>query len=1477
MKNFNIIFLYGCIFLSLILSASTLNAQPVIDSVSPPLGPARTIITIYGSGFSPIPSENSVTIGANIPIIKQATPTELKVVLPRVIDPPTGGTFPVTVVVGGVAASSPSPFTVLPNLIYDAPQINHATMLDLVMGDFDGDSLDEVMSHGYINPNGILKTEKKKGKIIENNDPTGGELQPLPRNSGSRMLSIPDFELDTTYTGMLSADSDGDSIIDYIGFTALQSDSTRKPRRLAAIRSIPSPSRGEKLVPFCTVPLRSEDTVLTAAALAELTNDDTIEVVCAYEASGGSLNLWDITKITTDNKGRKICVREWYKCCSSHRINAFAFADLNGDGDRDIIIATDNGVLIYQNDYPTFDFIQTQTVDDMHPYSDVAVGDINADGHLDIVGLRSDSGIVNVFFGDTSSPGRVLPAQYAGSGMATGTKQHKSLFLSDFDGDGDLDIIGAGADYIPIVRALLFEGGVVSTAVNILMCDDCGSGNDKPFAVGNFNSDADNYCDFTFLGTSSTTISPPLVSDVSPDISPVGSLLTVEGENLNDLSSVKLGDIDAPHISESSTELSIKVPPEARLAGTLNVFDRITIMNNDSMFCDVLKNVSVSPVLVDMPPEVEQHQSQFVLGCDADFDGKGEVFSFGKIRWPRHLTEYKPKGHVTLLKRTPFPGGSDTLSSTTDRRFFDISSVDIEGFALGDVNGDNLLDVCVGVTWKNTGESTFEFLLGDSVRHGMFRFASPLTLPFSIRNAVVAPTMGDFDGDGTADICFIKKSTNEDTIVVITNPVARTEHAIKTKNAAGGFRTIQVSGNEIFCVGESTLVVYRYESSGGGTINLESTTPIRRTTAPRSLVCKDMDGDGLTDAVIGDDELDSTVVTVVARGGIPNRISMNISVPKQTQGATFGERVFVLDNDGDRRIDIVVCGTDNIVDGSQTTNQMVLSHNNLNFTRQKIGCTVLYNRTNPSDTSLSFELSSFAIEDSHADTNRVAVCDIDGDGFEDLVVMGTSPSVIRPPFLTDVSRERMVGGGPITVEGSGLETTTSVNFCDVACTPASSFLVQSDSQLTVVLPPDTGRKYLTITNPYGSAGWANPTTILAAPDMFVSVPPESLTIANEKGGFVKPVKRGKGLYPNWTNLLEETVVQGGFQPGSTESDSAGGLRVGISYIYKASPGKWKPIKDSALVHSWLAVRGWDIRKNAGKNWSGIQKTLRNKTFTHTGEARGLDSTGNPGDPKRKRFKGELKILDPKKTSNKLFAELVALKFNIAASQLGKTPVGFGELIYDNDTSEFDEMSIVELSRKADSAMTFYRDYDTSYYDNLYQTLYQINRAFVGPLDTASFEVGRSLVLNGTVDILTIPFLKIPAGSFSPRILLPTTTLTESIEDDEGEGIEEVETLPTVARLYQNYPNPFNPVTTITFGLKENSIVSLKIYNILGQVVTELIDNEEMIAGNYTVEFDAENLSSGVYYYKLVVNEIQNSDGKILPSAYSEIKKMLLLK
>ena len=85
-------------------------------------------------------------------------------------------------------------------------------------------------------------------------------------------------------------------------------------------------------------------------------------------------------------------------------------------------------------------------------------------------------------------------------------------------------------------------------------------------------------------------------------------------------------------------------------------------------------------------------------------------------------------------------------------------------------------------------------------------------------------------------------------------------------------------------------------------------------------------------------------------------------------------------------------------------------------------------------------------------------------------------------------------------------------------------------------------------------------------------------------------------------------------------------------------------------------------------------------------------------------------------------------------------------------------------------------------------------------------------------------------------------------------------------LEQNYPNPFNP-TTIDFTLPAEGMASLKVYNILGQEVATLLNHEQMDEGDQTVDFDASALSSGVYYYRLFLN-----DGE-----FTAVKKMMLLK
>ena len=93
--------------------------------------------------------------------------------------------------------------------------------------------------------------------------------------------------------------------------------------------------------------------------------------------------------------------------------------------------------------------------------------------------------------------------------------------------------------------------------------------------------------------------------------------------------------------------------------------------------------------------------------------------------------------------------------------------------------------------------------------------------------------------------------------------------------------------------------------------------------------------------------------------------------------------------------------------------------------------------------------------------------------------------------------------------------------------------------------------------------------------------------------------------------------------------------------------------------------------------------------------------------------------------------------------------------------------------------------------------------------------------------------------------------------------------PTEFSLSQNYPNPFNPSTKIDFSLAADSRVSLEIFNILGQHVA-LLANENLKAGAHSVEFDASNLNSGIYFYTL---KTENSNGKNFVST----RKMVLMK
>ncbi|MBI5475813.1 MAG: T9SS type A sorting domain-containing protein [Ignavibacteriales bacterium] len=277
-------------------------------------------------------------------------------------------------------------------------------------------------------------------------------------------------------------------------------------------------------------------------------------------------------------------------------------------------------------------------------------------------------------------------------------------------------------------------------------------------------------------------------------------------------------------------------------------------------------------------------------------------------------------------------------------------------------------------------------------------------------------------------------------------------------------------------------------------------------------------------------------------------------------------------------------------------------------------------------------------------------------------------------------------------------------------------------------------------------------------------------------------------------------------------------------------------------------------------YQDVQKSLNKKGSVHTVAAGCLDVFDGNG----MQIDKQQKSLPPDKHNNKLLAELIALKLNLAASVTGKFPSGLGQLTFSDPGDPafiLNGFTVIQIILKADSVLGCL---NVSVGGNpliaadVYKAIRKIDTAFCDLpnfKDTISF--GGGTRLTGVKRLIDVPYLHATPGA------VPQTEWIPQIEQL---------TIPQYSIKAENYPNPFNPITNISFEVPFESFVTLKIYNVLGQEIQTIMNNDMMDEGEYEVEFDAHNLPSGIYYYRIISQPVE--EGFEITSA---VRKMLLLK
>jgi uncharacterized protein YjdB len=881
---------------------------PTITAVTPGIANPETEVTITGTNFNSVPSNNIVYFGATRAVVNTGTTTSLTVTVP------IGTTFmPVSLnnTASSLVAFSPQPFLhTYDNFIYMKDSINFNGSVDFVtgtdprhiaLGDLDGDGKTDIaVVNNTSNTVSVYRNTSSSGTI----------------NSTSFAAPV-DFATETAPVMVAIADIDGDTKPDLVcansgpsSFSVFKNTSTT-----GTINSTSFSAR----VNFAV------GGGVRDIAFNDLDADGKTDIVIVVQGSH-NISVFKNRSVTGYIETGSFAPKVDFSTGTSPF--GVVVTDIDGDKKPDIAVANQgvNAVSVFRNTtikgvISTGSFAAKKDFRTGTAPKYIAAADIDGDGKPELVTGNNAADSISVFRNNATT-GFIDSSSFdTKTDFATGDGPLK-IEVADFNGDGkpDLAIINNNSNTVSLLRNTATTGAINSAT--FAPADVFGTGN-QPTHMAAGDLDGDMRPDLAIVNFGSDNMNilrnnplleRPVIYSISPNPGIPGNTVTVTGANFNTTPSNNIlffGATQAVVSAATNGTITATIPTGAtHTSATLLNTAFARMASSPVPFLPTFNNGSYVQGVTNFAPKVSYTSADAPTSpviADIDLDGK-----------PDMIVANRNANSISVFRNTSTTGLIATGSFAAKVDFATGSQP--TSIAIADIDLDGKPDILV----TNQGANSLSILRNTATSGSVNSGSLALKVDFTTGDSPAGLAVGDVDGDGKPDIAVANNNAN--TISVFRNTAApgtisTASLAAKTDFTAGSnpvsitFADFDADGKADIAVANSadnSLSVFR-NTSIAGNITTSAFTP--RTDfptgiEPSSIVAIDIDNDGKPDLVAANRNANTiSVIRNTAASGIINSSSFAAKVDFATGSKPQGN-IGTGDLDGDGKPDLAIANFD---------------------------------------------------------------------------------------------------------------------------------------------------------------------------------------------------------------------------------------------------------------------------------------------------------------------------------------------------------------------------------------------------------------------------------------------------------------------------------------------------------------------------------------------------------------------------------------